>query len=396
MCEDYSKIQAAVLAVGGWADPYRNAVLRLLENLDAPCQGLIGPWSDQYPDIERTPGPGIGFLQETLRWWDFWLKGEDTGVMDEPALRVYQQDSVRPATHYPVRSGTWVGLDGWPTADVSPVSFDLARDPRALAADEGGQVLIDTPQHTGVDAGRWFPFGNRSDLPPDQRAEDGRSVVFDTSPLDRDVNILGFPRLRLRVSAASKRANIMARLCDVAPDGSSTLITRGALNLARRHGMDRADELVPGEWVDAEIELTSIGWTVPAGHRLRVALSTTYWPWLWPHGEHVAVTLDPAASELVVGHLAPEALDRPHPAFGEPEQAAPLNVGLGANPDPRPEREVRYEPDSDTWVLTVTRTTAVTGPSPTASSTASRPLSGTPSRGTTPCRRPRMPGGPSS
>ncbi|MFG2106489.1 CocE/NonD family hydrolase [Micromonospora chersina] len=353
VCEDYSTIQAAVLAVGGWADPYRNAVLRLLENLEAPCQGLLGPWSHQYPDIARTPGPNIGFLQETLRWWDFWLKGEDNGVMNEQALRVYQQDSVRPATHYPVRPGTWVGLEGWPSADVSPVSFNLARDARTLAADGNGHVVIDTPQHTGMDAGRWFPFGNRSDLPPDQRAEDGRSVVFDTAPLDRDLSILGFPRLRLRVAADSKRANIMARLCDVAPDGSSTLITRGAINLARRHGMDRADELVPGEWVDAEIELTSIGWTVPAGHRLRVALSTTYWPWLWPHGEHVAVTMDPAASELVVSQLAPAAFTRPRPAFDEPAQAAPLEVVPGPAQDPRPEREVRYEPDSDTWVLTV-------------------------------------------
>jgi putative CocE/NonD family hydrolase len=353
VCEDYSRIQAAVLAVGGWADPYRNAVLRLVQNLDGPCQGIIGPWSHQYPDIARTPGPNIGFLQETLRWWDFWLKDEDNGVMEEPQLRVYQQDSVRPATHYPVRSGTWVGLDGWPSADVTPISFNLAQDARTLAAGSDGQVIIDTPQHTGMDAGRWFPFGNRSDLPPDQRSEDGRSVVFDTAPLDRDLNILGFPRLRLHVSASSARANIMARLCDVAPDGSSTLITRGAINLAKRHGMDRADELVPGEWVNAEIELTAIGWIVPAGHRLRVALSTTYWPWLWPHGQNVSIRMDPAGSELLLGHLSEEALIRPHPSFGEPEQATPLKVVPVPARTPQPEREVRYEPDCDTWVLTV-------------------------------------------
>ncbi|BCY13975.1 CocE/NonD family hydrolase [Actinoplanes sp. L3-i22] len=351
--EDYSRIEAAVLAVGGWADPYRNAVLRLMENLDAPCRGLIGPWSHQYPDIARTPGPTIGFLQETLRWWDHWLKDADNGVMDEPPLHVYQQDSARPATHYPERPGTWVALPGWPSAEVPDRVFNLARDTRTLAAGPDGLVLVDTPQHTGVDAGRWFPFGNRSDLPPDQRAEDGRSVVFDTPPLAEDLNILGFPRLRLRVAASGPRANVVARLCDVAPDGSSTLITRGALNLARRDGMDRADELTPGEWTDVTFDLTAIGWTVPAGHRLRVALSTTYWPWVWPHGARVAVTVDPAASELVVGDLAPAALDRPHPGFGEPEQAAPLAIVAGPPPAVRPEREVRYEPESERWVLTV-------------------------------------------
>ncbi|WP_125609992.1 CocE/NonD family hydrolase [Specibacter cremeus] len=353
VCEDYSRIDAAVLAVGGWADPYRNAVLRLLENLDAPCKGLIGPWSHQYPDINRTPGPNIGFLQETLRWWDHWLKGEDTGVMEEPALRVYQQDSVRPATHYPLRPGRWVGLNSWPAVEVTPTTFNLHRDLRTLAAGTDGNVVIDTPQHTGIDAGRWFPFGNVSDLPPDQRSEDGRSVVFDTPVLNEDLNILGFPRLTLKVCASTRRANIMARLTDVAPDGSSTLITRGAINLAKRDGMDRADEATPGAWIDAEIELTSISWTVPAGHRLRVALSTTYWPWLWPHGQTGAVILDPAASELVVGHLDPAALHGPHPFFDEPEQAPPMDVLAGPDPESRPEREVRYEPDSDTWVLTV-------------------------------------------
>ncbi|MEV6349143.1 CocE/NonD family hydrolase [Actinoplanes sp. NPDC051851] len=353
VCEDYRRIDAAVLAVGGWADPYRNAVLRLMENLDAPCRGLIGPWSHQYPDIARTPGPTIGFLQETLRWWDHWLKGEQNGVMDEPPLHVYQQESARPATHYPERPGTWVALPGWPAAEVPERTLGLARDFRTLAAGADGHVVVDTPQHTGVDAGRWFPFGNRSDLPPDQRGEDGRSVVFDTGPLGTGLNILGMPRLRLRVAASAPRANVMVRLCDVAPDGSSTLITRGALNLARRNGMDRADELTPGEWVDAEVELTAIGWTVPAGHRLRIALSTTYWPWLWPHGEHVAVTVDPAASELIVGDLAASSLLRAHPGFGEPEQAAALPIVAGPPPVVRPEREVRYEPETERWVLTV-------------------------------------------
>ncbi|MDJ0357442.1 CocE/NonD family hydrolase [Paenarthrobacter sp. PH39-S1] len=353
VCEDYSDIQAAVLAVGGWADPYRNAVLRLVDKLDAPCRGIIGPWSHQYPDVARTPGPNIGFLQETLRWWDHWLKDRDTGVMEEPALQVYHQDSVRPATKYPVREGTWVGLDSWPTPQVHPVTLNFMHDLRTLAADSENKVLLNTPQHTGVDAGRWFPFGNDADLPPDQRSEDGRSVVFDTVTQKEDLNIMGFPSLRLRVAATTKRANIMARLTDVAPDGSSTLITRGALNLSKRAGMNHAQDLTPGAWVDVEIEMTAISWTVPAGHKLRVALSNTYWPWLWPHAELGAVTVDLDSSELRLGHLDPAVLAGTHPSFAEPEQAAPLAVVAQPAPPSIPEREVRYEPDSDSWILTV-------------------------------------------
>lgn len=94
VCEDYSAIGAAVLAVGGWHDPYRDTVLRLVEHLPAGrVRGLIGPWSHQYPDRGLPPGPAIGFLQETLRWWDHWLRGEDNGVMDEPLLRSWISES---------------------------------------------------------------------------------------------------------------------------------------------------------------------------------------------------------------------------------------------------------------------------------------------------------------
>jgi uncharacterized protein len=87
VCEDYAAIEVPVLAVDGWADPYRNTVLRLLASLSGPVKGIIGPWARQYPDIDRPPGPRIGFLQETLRWWDRWLRDVPNGVESEPALR---------------------------------------------------------------------------------------------------------------------------------------------------------------------------------------------------------------------------------------------------------------------------------------------------------------------
>lgn len=94
VCEDYGAIRAAVLAVGGWHDPYRDTVLRLVSVLPASrVRGLIGPWSHQYPDRGLPPGPAIGFLQETLRWWDHWLKGADNGVMEEPLLRSWISES---------------------------------------------------------------------------------------------------------------------------------------------------------------------------------------------------------------------------------------------------------------------------------------------------------------
>ena len=92
VCEDWDAMECAVYMVGGWADGYRDAILRVLENYRGPVKGLIGPWCHTSPH-HGEPGPAIGFLQEALRWWDHWLKGVDTGVMDDPALTFWMQDA---------------------------------------------------------------------------------------------------------------------------------------------------------------------------------------------------------------------------------------------------------------------------------------------------------------
>lgn len=344
VCEDYGAIDAAVLAVGGWHDPYRDTVLRLVEHLPHDrVRGLIGPWSHQYPDRELPPGPAIGFLQETLRWWDQHLKHRDTGVMAEPLLRSWINDPVPPATTYDVMPGRWVGDDAWPSPRVTWHA-------RPLGADTA-PVTVRSPLHTGVDAGRFFPFGNAGDLPPDQREEDGRSVCFDTAPLDERVEILGRPRVRLRLDSATPRAHVVVRLCDVAPDGSSTLVTRGVLNLLSRNGRDRADDWIPGTHEDIEIELTGIGYAFPPGHRVRVAVSDAYWPWVWPHGERGELTVLPARSSLL---LPVRAVGQEPPIrFEEPEQAPPLPVTHDRPAVRRPERLVTRDVAAGEWTLQV-------------------------------------------
>ncbi|MGW2958906.1 CocE/NonD family hydrolase [Streptomyces sp. NPDC001220] len=345
VCEDYTAIDAAVLAVGGWHDPYRDTVLRLVEHLPADrVRGLIGPWSHQYPDRGLPPGPAIGFLQETLRWWDQHLKDTDTGVLREPLLRAWINDPVPPATSYDTMPGRWVGESNWPSSQVT-------WSERALAPDCRTPVLVRSPLHTGLDAGRFFPFGNASDLPPDQREEDGRSVCFDSAPLAERVEILGRPRVRLRLDSATPRAHVIVRLCDVAPDGSSTLVTRGALNLLSRHGRDRAVEWTPGTYEDVEVELTGIGYAFPPGHRVRVAVSDVYWPWVWPHGERGELRVVPADSAVLLPVRA--AVEEPPIVFEEPEQAPALPVTYDRPAEPRPERLVTHDVAAGEWTLEV-------------------------------------------
>ncbi|MBD8727720.1 CocE/NonD family hydrolase [Frigoribacterium sp. CFBP 13707] len=353
VCEDYASITAAVLAVGGWADPYRDAVLRLVSNLDAPVKGIIGPWSHQYPDRGLAPGPGIGFLEETLRWWDRWLLAEPNGVEDEPALRAWINDSEPPATYYASRTGRWVAAEAWPSVATEARAVPLGSFAAPSAGSADGTVVVRSPQSTGMDAGRFFPFGNSTDLPPDQRAEDGRSVCFDlpvgsgAAPLD----VLGNVVVDLAVTSDVPHAHVVVRLCDVAPDGSSTLVTRGVLNLDARHGRDRAVPMEAGVEQVVSVALVSTGHSFPAGHRLRIALSSTYWPWVWPRAEEATLVVDPAQSTVTLPVWTRAGDDGVR--FAPPSHAEPLAVRRLPAASSLPQRSVTHDVETGEWTLDV-------------------------------------------
>ncbi|MGW0464433.1 CocE/NonD family hydrolase [Streptomyces sp. NPDC003027] len=342
--EDYGAVRAAVLAVGGWHDPCRDTVLRLVEQLPPDrVRGIIGPWSHQYPDRGLPPGPAIGFLQETLRWWDHHLKGAKNSIMAEPLLRSWISESHPPATVYEELPGRWVADPAWPSPHVTPVTYAFQGDP----------VLVRSPQRTGLDAGRFRPLGNDADLPPDQRAEDAHSACFDFAvPQDGGpVEILGRPRVSLSLRPGAATGQVIARLCDVAPDGSSTLVTRGALNFSARHGDDRAVPARAGVSEEHVFELNGIGHAFPPGHRVRLAVSSTYWPWIWPRPDAAGFTLDPAASHLILPVRRPTS---DAVRWDEPEQSAPLGVSVPATlEEPRPERLLVRDVAKGEWRLEV-------------------------------------------
>lgn len=325
VCEDFASITCPVYAIGGWADGYTNAVPRLLEGLSCPRKGLIGPWGHQYPD-EGKPGPAIGFLQEALRWWDYWLKGIETGVMDGPMLRAWLLDSVEAdpdREHWP---GRWVAEPAWPSPTIRPRRFYLnAGGVLAEAPAPAATVAVIGAQRAGLDAGTWCPAGRPGDLPPDQGEEDRLWSTFTTGPLAERLDILGFPEVTLSLTSDRPRALVAVRLCDVSPTGASTLITRGVLNLTHRKSHEHPEPLVPGEPFQATVRLSVIGYSVPAGHRLRVAVSPTYWPTAWPSPEVVTLSLHTGAGCCL--HLpvrAPRPEDLTLPDFGPPVQAEPI------------------------------------------------------------------------
>lgn len=329
VCENFADITCAVYAVGGWCDGYRDAVLRLMAGLSCPRKGLIGPWSHQYPMDDFEPGPHIGFLQEVVRFFDHFMKGEDTGIMAEPALRVFLQESVPPATHYPERAGRWAAEPSWPSPGVSPRRFYLNDGELSFAPSSAGHpVSWAGLQTAGQDAGAWCAFGNPLDAPPDQRCEDGTSLSFTSAPLEYDLVILGNPAAHLELCTDQPNALVVVRLCDIAPDGASTLITRGLLNLTHADSHEHPEPLEDGKRFAADVKLQSAGQVVPAGHRLRVAVSPTYFPWAWPSPAPVVLSLFPGASFLDLPLRSDKPPDaRSHP-FGPPEIGPSLDTEL--------------------------------------------------------------------
>jgi uncharacterized protein len=237
-------------------------------------------------------------LQESLRWFDRWLKDIDNGIEHEPRLSAFIQDSMKPASDYEMREGRWVHEVAAPSPDDRQ-SWYLAEgrlSDQPLPA--GPSLQHRSPETTGITTGEWCPYGNRGELPIDQRADDGRSLVFDSRALDRPLEMLGTPVLTLRLAVDKPIGIVTARLCDVAPDGASTLISYGILNLIRRHGFDRSEPMVPGKVETVRVPLNDLGQRLKAGHKLRLAISTNYWPILWPAPEAATLTLHPADCRL--------------------------------------------------------------------------------------------------
>ncbi|WP_040244211.1 CocE/NonD family hydrolase [Chromohalobacter japonicus] len=345
VCEDFSRIGCPVYAVSGWADGYCNAVFRLLAGLDVPRKGLVGPWAHKYPHL-GVPGPAIGFLQESLRWWDHWLKGKDTGIMDEPMLRVWMQESVPPSARYETRPGRWVSEPSWPSPRIDMQPFHLtsghdllpatASSTRAEDHDET-PLSIRSPLSVGLFAGKWCSYNAPPDLPHDQRDEDGGALVFQTARLDRDIEICGQPMVELEIEADQPVAMVAIRLSDIAEDDKATRISYGLLNLTHRDSDEHPQPLEPGTRYHVRVSLKHIAQQFPAGNAIRLSISSSYWPLAWPAPAPVKLTIHPAGSRLLLPCRTPQPQEEAAlPAFAPPEAAPPLAKTL-------------VQPSQETW-----------------------------------------------
>ena len=319
---DHEMIEVPTFIIGGWRDIFPDA-LGIFEKLEVPKKIIMGPWLHMVPDVVR-PGPRIDYLPEMLRWFDQWLKGIDTGIVGEPPISIYTQTYDKPDPALERISGEWRNEEEWPPIRSEEVPYFL--HPSGVLRNE--QV---TAEQSGRDTFEYVPTvgamslenqpGAAISMPLDQRLDEALSLTYATKPLKRDVEVTGYPRAMLFVSSSAEVAAFVAKLSDVAPDGSSSLVTRGWLNATHREGHEDPSYLDPGEIYELKIDMDPTSYMFREGHRMRLAISGSDFPRIWPtpHQAVNDVYRDTEhASRLILPTVPAQEPSLPKPAFREP------------------------------------------------------------------------------
>jgi uncharacterized protein len=305
-----SEITTPSFLIGGLQDGYRDNVTDMLMQSKAPIKAIVGPWNHSFPN-DADFGPRVEWRDQAVRWFDYWLKGRDTGVLQDPRMVVYMQHWHLPDPNLQSVPGEWRREDDWPPKSAKHTAFFLQPN-HALAESPAPQAThqLKYIPTIGVEAGFWW-----GELLSDPRPVDGFSLVYDSTPLDQEVAILGRPHAMLQASATAPLADWFARLSDVAPDGTVTQITGAGINGTQRESMSEPRDLEPGKVYPLDIEMHLTSWVFPKGHRIRVAISNALWPMVIPTPYAMTASLElggSGGSQLVLpvvpvhGAAAPE------------------------------------------------------------------------------------------
>jgi len=309
---DYSRIKCPVYAIDGQVDSYRDFLPRLLANLSVPRKGLFGPWGHRYPQL-ADPGPALDWVTEEVRWWSQWLLGVDTGIMNEPMLRAFLEDETASQVWPKDVPGRWVTEPTWPSPRIAPRTLFLNVGGLEEKAGQETVRVCHSQETLGLTKREWYPWNLNIDLPPDQTPDDTRSVTFDGAPLTENVEILGSPIAFIRVSSSQPVAKLVVRINEVTPEGKSWSVSYGVLNLTHRDGHENPTALVPGQRYDVRVPCYFTAHRFKKGNRIRVAISESIWPLLWPSPKPVTLELVTGVSHLSLPIRPNETTSAPMP-----------------------------------------------------------------------------------
>jgi uncharacterized protein len=350
---DYSRIKCAAFVIAGWEGWYPTAELRAFAHLKVPKRALIGPWGHDWPE-EALPGPQIDGRPEYLKWFDQFLKGIDTGVLSEPPIILFVNQYETPAQAYSKEQpGFWRQEKEWPLARtrLTPMYLGSQGQLERQADPEAKPERDSYAYRASVGAMNGFRGGSPA---LDQRPDELYSLTYTTPPLAEEVEVTGNPSADLFVSSSADVAYFHVRVCDVAPDGTSKLISDGGLNATHRASDSRPEPLKPGEIYELKFDLKSIAYIFPAGHRMRVGISSADFKNAWPVSKVAINTLVRGGKfpSRVILPIAPPQV----PLLSKPDlRPSPYPVPDVPDATARPDSTMAYDPINQIMTLTLGR-----------------------------------------
>jgi putative CocE/NonD family hydrolase len=304
----YDAIKAAIFDIGGWMDSYVDPAFRMQAGCTAPTRTIVGPWVHDLPD-SAYPGPNIDWLHELVLFFDRWLKGIDTGLDSEAAVTWFEREFTTPEPFPAVLEGRWRSTSTFPHPATRESEWFLAAGSLATTPGDAGRNTFPHRATVGTrSALSWGAGSAPNGLARDLRPQESLGTTYTTEPLQEAIEILGFPVAELNVAASAPIATVVAWLSDVAPDGTSAQVSAGVLNLTHRDSNTDPTPLKAGQAYEVRVPLRAAGYRFLPGHRIRLSVTSNYWPVLWPSPLACDITVlrgGNTASRLVLPVIPP-------------------------------------------------------------------------------------------
>lgn len=276
--------KVAVYHMAGWFDRYVRDQTVLFRNLDNPQKLTVGPWT-------HTQSQGLDHGAEHLRWWDYWLKGIDNGVMRDAPV------------HYHVMGAPegrqWRSAQTWPLPQERRTPLYFAAGPSGTSKSvNDGLLRPEAPKEQGGQDGYTVDYSAAvSPNPrwtlvpevPELSANDAKGLTYTTPPLPAAMEVTGHPVIHLWVSSSAPDADLFVYLEEVDATGASRYVSEGSLRASNRavsdpgynylglpyHSGKQADRkpLTPGEPVELAFDLFPTSNIFDAGNRLRITIT---------------------------------------------------------------------------------------------------------------------------
>lgn len=273
--------------LGGWYDLFQAGPMRNFAGLRANAANqtaregqklIVGPWAHNNPSIsvtgERNFGGEATLVLEDLqlRWFDHWLKGRDTGLLNEPPVRLYTMGA------------GWRDHPAWPPPTSEDTEFFLHSGGRANSLNGDGRLSEDSPGAEPADVYFYNPVNPVGSIGAggvyDQRPVEAQTdvLVYTTAPLKDPVEVTGNVRLILHAATTVTDTDYHAKLVDVAPNGYAQNLCDGILRARYRESMFEAKPLEPGKPYELEIDMTMTSTRFNAGHSIRLEVTSSSFP----------------------------------------------------------------------------------------------------------------------